>query len=254
MNELLYLMSKDEYKENFLNADGNFISQLFVTVDGGGDERLRNKLTQFCAVILRLILDLDKYKIHSLAERSSKYHSVERLHTAENRTLSYEDITKSAFHIFNYMTNPEISTLCHYTRRPNEEWRGKPVRQYEIQPLLDIGRLPEFHYLPYEEAVKIVDDLCQLGSVPGFLTTPDFFLPSRNIKYLRENNPDELDNNIEGPVVAQSTTSVPVQEPTVQASSVAVLPVTPEVQSAPQEKEERVTPQVQSAPQEKDKY
>ncbi|CAG2219595.1 unnamed protein product [Mytilus edulis] len=90
MNELLYLMSKDEYKENFLNADGNFISQLFVTVDGGGDERLRNKLTQFCAVILRLILDLDKYKIHSLAERSSKYHSVERLHTAENRTLSYE--------------------------------------------------------------------------------------------------------------------------------------------------------------------
>lgn len=109
-----------------------------------------------------------------------------------------KDITKSAFHIFNYMTNPEISTLCHYTRRPNEEWRGKPVRQYEIQPLLDISRLPEFHYLPYEEAVKIVDDLCQLGSVPAFLTTPDFFLPSRNIKYLRENNPDELDNNIEG--------------------------------------------------------
>ncbi|VDH94976.1 Hypothetical predicted protein [Mytilus galloprovincialis] len=96
-----------------------------------------------------------------------------------------KDITKSAFHIFNYMTNPEISTLCHYTRRPNEEWRGKPVRQYEIQPLLDIGRLPEFHYLPYEEAVKIVDDLCQLGSVPGFLTTPDFFLPSRNIKIAR---------------------------------------------------------------------
>lgn len=90
MNELLYLMSKDEYKENFLNADGNFISQLFVTVDGGGDERLRNKLTQFCAVILRLILGLDKYKIHSLAERSSKYHSVERLHTAENRAVSYE--------------------------------------------------------------------------------------------------------------------------------------------------------------------
>ncbi|CAG2229037.1 unnamed protein product [Mytilus edulis] len=93
-----------------------------------------------------------------------------------------KDITKSAFHIFNYMTNPEISTLCHYSfapRRPNEEWRGKPVRQYEIQPLLDISRLPEFHYLPYEEAVKIVDDLCQLGSVPAFLTTPDFFLPSK---------------------------------------------------------------------------
>ncbi|CAG2220264.1 unnamed protein product [Mytilus edulis] len=86
------------------------------------------------------------------------------------------------------MTNPEIPTLCHYSfapRRPNAEWRGKPVRQYEIQPLLDISRLPEFHYLPYEEAVKIVDDLCQLGSVPAFLTTPDFFLQSRNIKEIQ---------------------------------------------------------------------
>ena len=67
------------------------------------------------------------------------------------------------------------------------------MRRYEIQPILDISRLPEFHYLPYEEAIKVID----MQNVPEFATIPDFFMPSKNIKYLLNNNPDELENNIE---------------------------------------------------------
>ncbi|CAG2184637.1 unnamed protein product [Mytilus edulis] len=63
------------------------------------------------------------------------------------------------------------------------------------------------------------------------------------------NNSPSFDIQVTELVVAQSTSSVPVEEPTVQASSevipVAVPPVIPEVQSSPQEKEERVTPPVE---------
>ena len=89
MNELLFIMSLDKYKSHFLKND-NFVSEILVTVDGGGDERPRNKLTQFCTSVLRFILNLDKMKTLSLAEGASKFHSVERLHTAENRALSQD--------------------------------------------------------------------------------------------------------------------------------------------------------------------
>ena len=82
---MLHIMSMDKYKHHFIDENGKFVPQILVTVDGGGDERPRNKVTQFYATILRFILDLDKYKCQSLAEGASKYHSVERLHTAENR-------------------------------------------------------------------------------------------------------------------------------------------------------------------------
>lgn len=89
MNELLFIMSLDKYKSHFLKND-NFVSEILVTVNGGGDERPRNKLTQFCTSVLRFILNLDKMKTLSLAEVASKVHSVERLHTAENRALSQD--------------------------------------------------------------------------------------------------------------------------------------------------------------------
>ena len=308
MNEVLYIMSLDEYKQYFLTDEGKLVSRILLTVDGGGDERPRNKITQFCAVVLRIILDLDKYKVHSLAEHSSKYHSVERLHTAENRALSYEgpisskqvhekevdsrgiyseqkfkenmqfaqneavkclqgvpysndtingvkspdcskfvfdtsyevkfkkfllrdsteyrqncnflikpageiweklcemynltkNLAKSAYHIHNLMTNPDFSTICHYSFtaiRINEEWRWAPVSKYEVQPILDISRLPEHHYLPFEEAVRVINELSSETGVPEFVSVPDFFLPSRNIKFLMEHKPEELENNVDG--------------------------------------------------------
>ncbi|VDI60820.1 Hypothetical predicted protein [Mytilus galloprovincialis] len=63
------------------------------------------------------------------------------------------------------------------------------------------------------------------------------------------NNSPSFDIQVTELIVAQSTSSVPVEEPTVQASSeiiaVAVPPVIPEVQSSSQEKEERVAPPVE---------
>lgn len=303
MNELLFIMSLDEYQHHFLSNDSKFVSQILVTVDGGGDERPRNKITQLCCSILRLLLNLDKFKCQSLAEGSSKYHSVERLHTAENRALSQQgtissknahsdetdlgiwntekfrdnmnfareeainrlqdvpyakdtinghappptadwvigeeyvaminkflerddlmyhqennflikprgpiwdklcnlydlqrNIVKLAFHIHRYMI--ELSTFCHYSfaaYRPNEEWRHKPLKHYQIQPLIDMSRLPEFHYLPYEEAVKIVDNMTVQDGVPEFVTIPDFFLPSRNIQHILKHSPEEFRSSI----------------------------------------------------------
>ena len=47
---------------------------------------------QFCLGMIRWLLNLDKYKCQRFAKGQSKYHSVERLHTAENRTLSHSGI------------------------------------------------------------------------------------------------------------------------------------------------------------------
>ena len=88
MNELLYIMSLPEYAHKFKDRSGNFVSQILLTVDGGGDERPRNKSTKFCTTLLRYILNLDRLKVISYAEHDSKMHSVERVHSAENRGLS----------------------------------------------------------------------------------------------------------------------------------------------------------------------
>lgn len=69
-----------------------------------------------------------------------------------------EDIVKGASHIFRY--TKEYSTLTHYSfasYRPDDNWRGGSLQRFEIQPIIDITRLPEFHYLAYEEAVRVVD-------------------------------------------------------------------------------------------------
>jgi hypothetical protein len=86
-NELLHVMSLDDYK-NFFKTGSNIIPHLLLTVDGGPDERPRNKQTMFATVLLRKFLNLDKVKVISYAEGCSKRHSVERLHFAEGRSLS----------------------------------------------------------------------------------------------------------------------------------------------------------------------
>ncbi|WAQ93675.1 hypothetical protein MAR_006146 [Mya arenaria] len=308
MNELLFIASLDKHNHHFLQ-NGELVSKLLVTVDGGGDERPRNKITKFCSVLLRWLLNLDKYKCISLAEGQSKYHSVERLHCASNRALSmsgiifskmvhefekdddgnfsmdkfrcnmeaaqieavnrldgvpysnntlvseiapkisewvfnpdYEaqikqflekdtsahhvknnfvikpngpiwdrlcslySLTKekaiSAFHVNMYALDPKTSSNMHYafaTYRPDDEWRGEPIKRYEIQPVLNMARLPEFHYMSYDETVDAIETLeSTTGDLPLWVTEKDFFLPTRNIKHLLENEPDmlqtELDN------------------------------------------------------------
>ena len=105
-----------------------------------------------------------------------------------------EDIVKGASHIFRY--TKEYSTLTHYSfasYRPDDKWRGGSLQRLEIQPIIDMTHLPEFHYLAYDEAVRVVDQLYEMeGFVPEFVEMPDFFLPSRNLKYIYEKFPDNL--------------------------------------------------------------
>ncbi|XP_021376553.1 uncharacterized protein LOC110465207 [Mizuhopecten yessoensis] len=266
MNELLFVLSLEEFKYHFMR-DGEFVSQLLITVDGGGDERPRNKQTHFNTGILRWLLDMDKVKTISFAEGDSKLHSVERVHLAENRALSqngvissynihsdetdeygFKDLGKmkenmeaaaslavqrikgtsfagghlqsyrgpsvdewvfpldcdghirsflsrdtnefrnennfvlrprgpiweklctlygldefkviSASRLFNQIYEPNHSWQQKYgftVYRPDEDWRGDAqVRRFEIQTILDVGRLPEYHYLPYVQVEKLV--------------------------------------------------------------------------------------------------
>ncbi|KAL3871147.1 hypothetical protein ACJMK2_039164 [Sinanodonta woodiana] len=279
-------MSMERYKHHFVDKHNKLVSQILVTVDGGGYERPRNKITQFCS---------------SLTEGASKYHSVEQ--KAENRALSQggvisskhvyqdefddagvfdvdkfrenmeharkdaiqriqgvpyskdildahspadtekwvlnpnhewkihkflerdtiehhqlnnflakpsgeiwsklckmydlvEDIAKGATFLYHYMTDPTSSVSSHYSFAAYRANDGSTITRYKIQPILDISHLPEFRYLPYEQAVNIIDEMCVKSGIPEFASIPDFFLPSRNIKFLLENNPDELENNI----------------------------------------------------------
>ena len=110
-----------------------------------------------------------------------------------------EDIVKGASHIFRY--TKEYSTLTHYSfaaYRADNNWRRGSLRRFEIQPIIDITRLPEFHYLAYEKSVQVVEDLYKIEHcVPEFARIPDFFLPSRNLKYIFENFPEELESDLE---------------------------------------------------------
>lgn len=91
LNELLYIIFK--HKEH-LKKKRELASQILIT----GDERPRNKLTRFLMVLLRRLLNLDKIKVLSFAERDSKLHSVEH-HTCENRALSRAGVIDS--HVIN---------------------------------------------------------------------------------------------------------------------------------------------------------
>lgn len=297
MNETLFVLSQEINKHHFI-SDNRFVSQLFITVDGGGDERPRNRKTKFVTTLMRWVLDLDKLKVQSLAAGDSKFHSVERVHPSENRALSMGGVISSkqihsdetdncglhdeekfhsnmemarteaidrisgAFHagevlhscsppsesnwvfppevevqvdellkndnpqwrlehnfrleptgpiwerlcemydlsnrnrqavyIFNAAFDPLNSWHQHYafaSYREDKSWRGPdPVRKFELQPIVDIGRLPEHHYLPYSQVLAITEAFENEGSLPEFLTTPDFFLPRLNIENLMKKN------------------------------------------------------------------
>ena len=297
MNELLAVMC--ENPEHFKNEDGMLKANLLLTVDGGGDERPRNKMTKFCVTLLRWLLQRDRIKVQSYAEHDSKLHSVERIHSQENRALSqggeissysvhsnendeigqhsldkmkenieyavldvanrldgtpfaehsiramraptvedwvfntdYEqnirdflrsDSTShrlnfnfdlkpdgpiwfklkslfsladptpakiSAFDIFNVMNDPKYTHSQHYgftVYRQDEMWQGSNKLRFEIQPILDASKLPEYHYLSYDQSKLMV-----LQSNSTQLTSPDFFLPSINIENLLNDSTNEI--------------------------------------------------------------
>ena len=86
LNEFLIVMLRSP--NHFLSSSGTLKPTIVITVDGGGDERPRNKTTKFCCTLLRWVLNRDRIVQISYAEHDSKLHSVERVHTAENYALS----------------------------------------------------------------------------------------------------------------------------------------------------------------------
>lgn len=115
----------------------------------------------------------------------------------------FKDKTTTAFHIFNAVSDPDASVHAHYSftcYRIDDSWRGEPIPRYELQPIIDVGRLPEFHYLSYTEVKALAEKLQETGEVPPWLKTLDFFMPSKNVKYLMESDPDILSSSDLAPI------------------------------------------------------
>ena len=69
------------------------------------------------------------------------------------------------------------------------------MRRYEIQPILDVSKLPDFHYLPYDSAKQLSAEFEGNRGKPQWLTVPDFFLPSKNINNIVENRPEVVQDS-----------------------------------------------------------
>ena len=108
-------------------------------------------------------------------------------------TFSLTDSTPaniSALEIFNIMNNPLYTHSQHYgftVYRQDEMWQGSNKSRFEIQPIPDASKLPEYHYLSYEQSKSLV-----FQSQSTQLTSPDFFLPSINIENLSTDSTNEI--------------------------------------------------------------
>ena len=103
-------------------------------------------------------------------------------------------MTFSAVGIFNEANNTDNTWIEHYgysSYRPDEAWRGPALNRFEIQPIIDVTRLPEHHYLPFSKAKDLVESLAD-NEFPMWLTVPDFFLPTENLEFIHENQPDSF--------------------------------------------------------------
>lgn len=139
MNELLYIMCQDTSINHF-SHNGRLKPTILLTVDGGGDERPRNKGTKFAITLLRWLLDLDKIKTISYAEHDSKLHSVERLHSAENYALSQKGEV-SSFGAHKFETNEQgmmdlsklKANMDHAVKDVVDRIDGTPFAEHEIR-------------------------------------------------------------------------------------------------------------------------
>lgn len=105
----------------------------------------------------------------------------------------------SAVHLYNSCYDTGNFWQQHYgftVYRPDDNWRGEGrVRRFEIQPIIDVGKIPEFHYLPYCQVEKIVHHFEQMKlEIPRWLKCPDFYLPSRNLIFLRNEHKSKMED------------------------------------------------------------
>ena len=68
------------------------------------------------------------------------------------------DQTISAASVYQESQNSTCTWQEHYSftcYRQDDFWAGPPLRRFEIQPILDVSRLPEHHYLNYHQAKSL---------------------------------------------------------------------------------------------------
>lgn len=106
--------------------------------------------------------------------------------------------TFSAISIFNEANPPENTWNEKYgftCYRPDESWRGDRIDRFVIQPVIDATKLPEHHYISYDQAKELVlYFITNEKTMPKWMTEPDFFLPSKNIDFVQNNYEDALKN------------------------------------------------------------
>ena len=89
MNEVLYLLTVPSLDSVFRNPTTGTLKNIFsFIVDNGHGEDPDSKLTQMCMARILCMLHLTKINQRSFAERHSKRNYVERVHAAENESLS----------------------------------------------------------------------------------------------------------------------------------------------------------------------
>ena len=148
-------------------------------------------------------------KITNFLKKDTSEHRFENNFTIKpegpiwNKLCEIFDITPTkcfnAISIYNEMYNPKSAWIRHYAfscYRPDDMWVGNSIHRFEIQPIVDIGKLPEHKYLPYQEAKKLVQYFIDRNmDLPEFLRVPDFYLPSKNIQCLLKENPSTFSND-----------------------------------------------------------
>ena len=99
----------------------------------------------------------------------------------------------SASRIYHEMSDPQTSWQGHYSfagYRADDSWHGTACPRYEMTPILDLTRLPEYHYLPYDQAVHLASYFMDCDEdAPLWLKAPDFYLPTVNIKHALDHDP-----------------------------------------------------------------
>ena len=118
-----------------------------------------------------------------------------------------DTIAVNAVFIYNEICEPECTWQQHYgfsTYRRDDSFRGKmepfdklgiPVGKFEIQPILDVGQLPDFHYLPYTQLVLMLQYFHEKSlELPKFLRSPDYDLPSKNLDHVHKEESGVLED------------------------------------------------------------
>ena len=75
--------------------------------------------------------------------------------------VKIDNISTTALQIGAHMTDPRYCRNQHYSTtiyRMDSNWKGPEdiQRRFEVQPVLDISKLPEMHYMSYEQTCRLL--------------------------------------------------------------------------------------------------